>query len=587
MGIKVNNRGKVILGALLAVGAFFGARYYQNMPKVAREATEVGKVSLPDAPEASLSGNASVKLPLPDKKVSNNTGTAITHNIMAWNAQFPVMYANGGKVTTKGSLFEKANLRVTLERQDDCNKTVSQMVKFANDVKNGNASEGFFASFMGDGMPAFFASLTQQLEPLGPEYAPIAFYTMGKSYGEDQFMGPVEWKRNPKAALGYGVIAVPRDGDANIVIKWAGDNGIKVNPSFETWDMSAINLISANDFLDVAVKWNAGYKETRKLIVNGKAAKDTIIEAAGATTWTPGDVNIAEGRGGLATIASTKQYSSQMPNVTFTIKKWANDHRTDIENWIMALGQAGDQVRSFNDAKAYAAEISAQVYAEKDAKYWLTYYNGVKKRDAQGIEVSLGGSMAFNLADAANFLGLGNDRIDRYKKVYTVFGDIMVKMYPEHIPSYPDYAKVVDKSFLSSVVSNHPELLEGKSLTVTYASEMSERMASKNYALQFETGKSTILSSSYGQLQEIIDNALIAETMKVGVYGHTDNTGSDETNRLLSEARANSVKNYLVTKGLPVERVESAGRGPSEPIADNASAEGRAKNRRVEIVLGE
>ena len=122
---------------------------------------------------------------------------------------------------------------------------------------------------------------------------------------------------------------------------------------------------------------------------------------------------------------------------------------------------------------------------------------------------------------------------------------------------------------------------------MTYANEMSDRMSSKNYSIQFETGKSTILSSSYGQLQEIIDNALIAETMKVGVFGHTDNTGSDETNRLLSEARANSVKKYLITKGLPVERVESAGRGPNEPIADNSTAEGRAKNRRVEIVLGE
>ena len=80
-----------------------------------------------------------------------------------------------------------------------------------------------------------------------------------------------------------------------------------------------------------------------------------------------------------------RQYASQMPNQTIAIKKWANDHRTDIENMIIALAQAGDQVRSFNDAKAFAAKVSADVYNEKDADYWLKYYNGVEEKDIQGL----------------------------------------------------------------------------------------------------------------------------------------------------------------------------------------------------------
>ena len=66
------------------------------------------------------------------------------------------------------------------------------MVKFAQDYKNNPETPAVFASFMGDGMPAFFASLAKELEPLGPEYQPIAFYAMGKSYGEDQLMGPTD-----------------------------------------------------------------------------------------------------------------------------------------------------------------------------------------------------------------------------------------------------------------------------------------------------------------------------------------------------------------------------------------------------------
>jgi outer membrane protein OmpA-like peptidoglycan-associated protein len=295
---------------------------------------------------------------------------------------------------------------------------------------------------------------------------------------------------------------------------------------------------------------------------------------------------VAQKRGGLVNIASTREYSSQMPNITITIKKFAYDHRTDMENLIMALSQAGDQVRSFSEAKTFAAEISAKVYAEQDAAYWLKYYNGVEEKDAQGMNVSLGGSMAYNLADAANMFGLGKDGIDRYKIVYNTFGDILVKMYPELVPSYPVYSKVVDKSFIASVVSNHPELLEGTVIKQEYASEITKEVSSKLYEIQFETGSAQIKKNSYPVLEEILKSAVVAEGLKLGVYGHTDNVGNDQSNTLLSEERAASVKNYLLGKGLSSERVEAKGYGATKPIADNNSTEGRAKNRRVQIVLG-
>jgi OmpA-OmpF porin, OOP family len=373
----------------------------------------------------------------------------------------------------------------------------------------------------------------------------------------------------------------------NILVKWAGDNGLRVNPDETTYDRNAINLIAANDFLDAANKYIADYKESRKLVVDGKkVSQDTTVGVDAVSTWTPGDVNVAQKRGGLVNIASTREYSSQMPNITITIKKFAYDHRTDMENLIMALSQAGDQVRSFSEAKTFAAEISAKVYAEQDAAYWLKYYNGVEEKDAQGMNVSLGGSMAYNLADAANMFGLGKDGIDRYKIVYNTFGDILVKMYPELVPSYPVYSKVVDKSFIASVVSNHPELLEGTVIKQEYASEITKEVSSKLYEIQFETGSAQIKKNSYPVLEEILKSAVVAEGLKLGVYGHTDNVGNDQSNTLLSEERAASVKNYLLGKGLSSERVEAKGYGATKPIADNNSTEGRAKNRRVQIVLG-
>src|ERR1044072_6032606 len=344
MSMKVKPGGK-ILAIVLVLGGIYAAKvlWWDKRPQEAKAAADIGKGSLPDAPEASLSKNA-VMMPLPGTEAAVNGGTKVTWKIMAWNSQFPLMYANGAANTTKGSLIDKAGLQVTIERQDDCNKSIADIVKFAQEYKTNANTPGVFASFMGDGMPMFFAALSKELEPLGPDYQPIAFYAMGKSYGEDKLMGPSDWKRGPKNALGKTVACVLRDGDMNILLKWAGDNGLRVNPDETSYDRNAVNLIAANDLLDAGNKYIAGYSENRKMIVDGKkVSRDTTVGVDGVATWTPGDVNVAQKKGGLVSIASTREYASQMPNITITIKKFAYDHRTDIENPIMALAQGGEQ----------------------------------------------------------------------------------------------------------------------------------------------------------------------------------------------------------------------------------------------------
>jgi 16S rRNA U516 pseudouridylate synthase RsuA-like enzyme len=78
------------------------------------------------------------------------------------------MYANGGVHTTKGSLFDQAKLDITYVRQDDCNKQMADLVKFAGEYKKNPNAVGVLITFMGDGMPAFMTSLSKELEPLGP-----------------------------------------------------------------------------------------------------------------------------------------------------------------------------------------------------------------------------------------------------------------------------------------------------------------------------------------------------------------------------------------------------------------------------------
>jgi len=100
----------------------------------------------------------------------------------------------------------------------------------------------------------------------------------------------------------------------------------------------------------------------------------------------------------------------------------------------------------------------------------------------------------------------------------------------------------------------------------------------------FKTGKWDLKPAAMAKLDQIAD-ALRGKEQPMVVYGFTDNVGASDMNMDLSQKRAQSVRDYLVTKGIPSDLIKAEGKGPSEPIAENTSIEGRAQNRRVEIVV--
>jgi outer membrane protein OmpA-like peptidoglycan-associated protein len=101
--------------------------------------------------------------------------------------------------------------------------------------------------------------------------------------------------------------------------------------------------------------------------------------------------------------------------------------------------------------------------------------------------------------------------------------------------------------------------------------------------VNFETGKADLTPESQAILDGVAESLVANEEVKVQVGGHTDNTGSAALNKRLSAARANSVREYLISKGVAANRLTAAGFGPSKPIASNKTAAGRAQNRRVEL----
>jgi OOP family OmpA-OmpF porin len=103
--------------------------------------------------------------------------------------------------------------------------------------------------------------------------------------------------------------------------------------------------------------------------------------------------------------------------------------------------------------------------------------------------------------------------------------------------------------------------------------------------IEFETGKAVIKPGSFPILDEVVTLMKARGSIKMGVYGHTDSRGIAANNLKLSGDRAASVVGYLVSHGIAASRLQSQGFGQTKPIADNATDEGRAKNRRVEFKM--
>jgi OOP family OmpA-OmpF porin len=599
--MKLTPFGKVVIVLALVAAAFFSVRHYA--PDVLDKIIPGAKVrtsvvpsgaNLPNvAPNAST--GAVKQVALPGSEPGCRDLPEVRFLVWAWNAQMGMMFANGGPQATAGSLMcdHKVNLR--LIREDDSSKMQEQLVAFANELKNGQANPGkgaHFVAVMGDGGAAFFKGVNDTLSRLGPDYVAKVVAVAGYSHGEDKLMGPPEWKTNPISSRGSLVSGVLRDGDWNIAQKWLGDNGLCNNPDEKTYDPGCMNWVAASDYIDAAEKYVANYCENRAVVENGRKTGETRrVCVNGVVTWTPGDVTVAQKRGGLVGIVSTKEYSSQMPCVVIGIDKWMKDNRSTVEGMVQAILDGGDQVKANPVALARAAAVSAQVYHEAGAgaDYWEKYYKGVSERDKQGVMVDLGGSSVNNLADTLLTFGLQPGSSNLFAATYRVFGDIASKQYPDLMPSYPPVGEILDTTYVEAIAARNAPQTAATTPRFTPSAPVERVVSRRSWHINFDTGKATFSAGAQPELDQLLRDLLVASATVVEVHGHTDNVGSAEKNMALSEERAFAVKKWLEAKSpvnFPEGRIRVFAHGQQNPLEPNGSAEGRAKNRRVDIVIG-
>ena len=101
--------------------------------------------------------------------------------------------------------------------------------------------------------------------------------------------------------------------------------------------------------------------------------------------------------------------------------------------------------------------------------------------------------------------------------------------------------------------------------------------------VHFDFDKATLRPDSYIQLKDLLEYLQRHDEIKIEIAGHTDNVGTDAHNLKLSQERANTIRNYLISKGIKAIRLTAKGYGATEPVADNSTDEGRQLNRRTEV----
>jgi OOP family OmpA-OmpF porin len=176
--------------------------------------------------------------------------------------------------------------------------------------------------------------------------------------------------------------------------------------------------------------------------------------------------------------------------------------------------------------------------------------------------------------------------------VYTAEGDETILIFGHFI--YDTSAKkrrirchyYVDDVSITPIIPEIPAVVtieDMDSISNIYAPKIGEAVALKN--IVFKTNKSELLTESYRELDKLA--RFLNETINTTILisGHTDNTGNEEQNIALSEARAQSVADYLASKGISKSRINYMGFGSSNPVATNDTHEGKRQNRRVEFFI--
>ena len=246
---------------------------------------------------------------------------------------------------------------------------------------------------------------------------------------------------------------------------------------------------------------------------------------------------------------------TRMP--TYFISSCSNSYN-QVE--VVTGSSNGEQIRKTIEGNVLSIEYNQKEGNEGKLPSWFqivkNYENALGK---------IGGKKIFSDGLVATFHVTGDNK-DIWISIELNTSDA------DGVNVYSFYAKIIEMEAMKQEIQ---------------ASEIFEKLNTEGHIslyINFETGKSDIKTESQKTIDEIAEMLKNNSSLKVSIEGHTDNVGTPATNKTLSENRAKAVMNALIAKGVDKSRLSAKGWGQDKPISDNTTEDGKAKNRRVEIV---
>jgi NitT/TauT family transport system substrate-binding protein len=294
-----------------------------------------------------------------------------------------------------------------------------------------------------------------------------------------------------------------------------------------------------------------------------------------AVVWSPDDVDCVKSIQGSSILRSTKQATHIIADVFYAKSSFIKSHRSQLKSLMEGWMIGAAEINGFDEAKRKAAKILAAGLKQPET---FTY-------------AAINNARLCNYGDNANFFNLKGDYSgvkgeDLYAAMATAYAAI--NQAPAKVPAW---RQVSDPSLLAEIdlVSKTGQAPEGgvKFSAPTQAQKEAPAVAVKRVTISFPTGVSQLDENAKYVIQlKFGDVAKSFAGSRVRIEGNTDSVGSEASNQVLSQKRAAAVAQFLVQEyKFDTNRFIVVGNGSKKPVADNATAEGKAKNRRTDFEL--
>jgi NitT/TauT family transport system substrate-binding protein len=484
----------------------------------------------------SLQNNGALNFIAPSKKGSETSrpafkgakGDVVKVGVVTWGGYAGGQYFNGGFKPSKDSrFFTEYGILVEFKVIDD----------FAASRAAWKSGEVDLLWQTADAFPTEAEALK--------EYDPQLVFQADWSRGGDAIVvrrgiNSVNDLKGKKIAVAYGT-------PSNTFILWL------LEANNMSW--KDVQLVQVNSAIDAAAMFKSGNVD-------------------GAVVWSPDDQDCVVKVAGSKVLKSTKEATNIIADVFMAKKAYIESHEKELHGLVEGWLRGAAEINTSAEAKQKASQILS-VGMGQDGGFCLNAINNTRL-------CTFGDNKGFFQIDGCNTCVSGEQLYTKMGGVYQQFGII-------NTPP-PAWRLVSNTSILRGInlagVEHEAESMQQFSKP-TQKDVSAPAFASKAVSIVFASG-SAVLSddAKYTLDKEVVPTLKAFGSVRVRVEGNTDNVGGRESNVVLSDKRARSSVNYLVESfGFDRNRFIETGNGPDKPTADNATAEGRAKNRRTEFQL--